>query len=252
MFTERLNQIISEIGATSRQIAACSGLDESTLSRLRKGTRIPPDTSPTIEKMATGIYLYMDDKNTLETLCHLIGVNPEDSATQIKKGLIYWLYEGQDLSGISSKRGRPYSRKKPDCKTFGMRFDAVMKLAEFSNIRFSHLVSVDTSLVSRFRSGVRTPNANPIIARRITAVLWERIITMEKTGELAKLMRVPVKRLDENSFHHWLCYFDELYTMEASAAERISDSFDTFSTDSSITLPSPDEAAPPPHIKRCA
>ena len=52
---------------------------------------------------------------------------------------------------------------------------------------------------------------------------------MHELSALANLMRVPAASLDEEAFHRWLCDFDELYTMDASAAERLSESFDSFS-----------------------
>ncbi len=245
MFTERFNQIMKITGTRNRKIAGLAGMDASSFSRLRSGHRIPPKTSPTIRKISTGIYLYMDDQNRLDDLCVLIGAPDDASAESIKSALIDWLYDGQDMPAKTpQKRTRSRRKQKPDCKTFGMRLDSAMQLAELSNIQFSHLVNVDTSLISRFRSGVRTPNSNPIIAGRITSVLWERLKSLRKTEELAILMHVPADKPDREAFHQWLCGFDELYTVEAYAAERLSESFDSFSAENSILLPDPDEAVP--------
>ena len=214
-------------GASNRQIADLSGMDASSFSRLRKGQRIPRKASRTIRTISDGIYLYMDDNNRLNDLCLLIGASGEDSADAIKTALIDWLYEGQNLPAPQRKTRSP-KKKQPDCKTFGMRLDSAMQLAELSNIQFSRLVNVDTSLVSRFRSGVRTPKSNPVIARRITSVLWERLKSLNKTKELAGLMRIQTDEPDREAFHQWLCGFDELYTIESYAAERLSESFDVF------------------------
>ncbi len=169
-------------------------MDASSFSRLRKGQRIPRKASRTIRKISDWIYLYMDDNNRLNDLCLLIGASGEDSADAIKTALIDWLYEGQNLPAPQRKTRSP-KKKQPDCKTFGMRLESAMQLAELSNIQFSRLVNVDTSLVSRFRSGVRTPNSNPVIARRITSVLWERLKSLNKTKELAGV-RYDDGRLD--------------------------------------------------------
>ncbi|MCR5789168.1 MAG: hypothetical protein K6G83_04695 [Lachnospiraceae bacterium] len=245
MFTERFNEIMTMTGARNRKIAGLAGMDASSFSRLRSGHRIPPKTSPTIRKISTGIYLYMDDRSRLDDLCVLIGAPKDASAESIKSALIDWLYDGQELPAKTPpKRTRSRRRQTPDCKTFGMRLDSAMQLAELSNIQFSHLVNVDTSLISRFRSGVRTPNSNPVIARRITSVLWERLKSLRKTEELANLMHVPADKPDREAFHQWLCGFDELYTVEAYAAERLSESFDSFSTENNVLLPAPDEVVP--------
>ena len=245
MFTERFNQIMAMTGTRNRKIADLAGMDASSFSRLRSGRRIPPKTSPTIRKISTGIYLYMDDQNRLEELCVLIGAPADASAEAIKTAMIEWIYEGQNIpKKTPQKRSRSSHKQKPDCKTFGMRLDSAMQLAELSNIQFSHLVNVDTSLISRFRSGVRTPNSNPVIARRITSVLWERLKSLKKTEELAILMHVPADKPDREAFHQWLCGFDELYTIEAYAAERLSESFDSFSVKNNVLLPDPDEVVP--------
>ncbi len=245
MFTERINQIMTITGARNRKIAGLAGMDASSFSRLRNGQRIPPKTSPTIGKIAAGIFLYMDEQNRLGDLCILIGTPEDASADSIKTALTDWLYEGQELpQKTRRKRTCSSHKRKPDCKTFGMRLDSAMQLAELSNIQFSHLVNVDTSLISRFRSGVRTPNSNPVIARRITSVLWERLKGLNKTDDLATLMHIHTERPDREAFHQWLCGFDELYTIEAYAAERLSESFDIFSADNNVVLPGPDKVVP--------
>lgn len=223
MFVERMNQIMELTGARNRQIAAYAKLDPSSFSRLRGGTRIPPKNSPTMQKAVGGIYLCFDDQNRLEELCRLIDTDPSAPPHEIRNALIEWLYEGESLPQRS--RERSYTKRKPECKTFGKRLDAAMNLAEFSNIRFSHLVNVDTSLISRFRSGVRTPSSNPAIAERIVTVLWDRIESMGKQTDLSRLMTVSGSDLDRNTFRQWLCDFDEFDSINARMAEQLSDNF---------------------------
>ncbi len=223
MFVERMNQIMELTGARNKQIATYAKLDPSSLSRLRGGTRIPPKKSPTMQKAANGIYLCFDDQNRLEELCLLIGTDPSAPPYEIQNVLIEWLYEGESLPQRS--RVRSYTKRKSECKTFGRRLDAAMNLAEYSNIRFSHLVNVDTSLISRFRSGVRTPSSNPAIAERIVTVLWNRIEAMGKLTDLSRLMAESGSDLDRNTFRQWLCDFDEFDSINARMAEQLSDSF---------------------------
>lgn len=78
---------------------------------------------------------------------------------------------------------------------FTERFNQIMAVTGASNRQIADLSGMDTSLVSRFRSGVRTPNSNPVIARRITSVLWERLKSLNKTKELAGV-RYDDGRLD--------------------------------------------------------
>ncbi|MBR2275513.1 MAG: hypothetical protein IJ873_05545, partial [Lachnospiraceae bacterium] len=114
MFTERFNQIMAMTGTRNRKIADLAGMDASSFSRLRSGRRIPPKTSPTIRKISTGIYLYMDDQNRLEELCVLIGAPADASAEAIKTAMIEWIYEGQNIpKKPPQKRSRSSHKQKP-------------------------------------------------------------------------------------------------------------------------------------------
>ncbi|WP_026659503.1 hypothetical protein [Butyrivibrio sp. AC2005] len=244
MFSERLKQMMVITGASNKQIADFSGLDASSLSRLCGGKRIPPKASPTINKITSGIYLYMEGIDKLEDLKKLISVSSDAQPDSIKEAMINWLYEGQALPSTTNiKKTRRTEKHKTNPLSFGLRLDSAMKLADYSNIQFSHLVNVDASLISRFRTGVRTPSSNPVIARRLSMVLWERLFSMQKIDLLAALMNISIKDLNEEIFHQWLCDFDNLYSNESLAAERLSESFDSFSVDNRMKLPDIDEAA---------
>ena len=156
-FAENLNRIMTELHITGSQIAKFAGFDRTNVSRLRSGARLPSAGGATAARLVQGIYLCADSRNDLPALCALTGSRPDDSAEQIQDALSAWLFG--EAPGPSA---RPVSRKrKPAGNSFGERLDRSMTLAELSNIRLSRLINVDASLISRYRSGVRTPRPTP-------------------------------------------------------------------------------------------
>lgn len=249
MFTERLNQLITFCGAKNRQIALSGKIDPSLLSHLRNGFRVPEKDSPSIEKVTSAIYLYMDSRNEIEKLCSFLEIDPGAETDEIIEKMKEWLYFGHSSPSQRKPRVNNTNKSKRSGssknKKFGSRLDATMSLASISNIRFSNLIKVDPSLISRFRSGIRTPNSNPVIAKSISSVLWNRISSMDKLPELSDLMGVTASDLNQEAFHNWLCDFDDrsmVYSI--SATERLLDAFDSYSTVTGKPLPAFEEAAP--------
>ena len=239
-FAENLNRIMTELHITGSQIAKFAGFDRTNVSRLRSGARIPSAGGATAARLVQGIYLCADSRNDLPALCALTGSRPDESAEQIQNALSSWLFG--EAPGPSA---RPVPRKrKPDGNSFGERLDRSMTLAELSNIRLSRLINVDASLISRYRSGVRTPRANPEMTSHLGKILWQRIMKNNRREDLARLMLLPPDEIDEQYFLDWLCDFDSFRDDGVSTAEQFLDSFDSYSAEAGIRLPSFEEAAP--------
>ena len=180
MFSDRLNLLMIQLNASGAQIAKYAGFDRTNVSRLRSGARTPVSGGPTAEKLISGIYLFADSKNCLPVLCGITGQPLSASAEELMAGLSDWLFGGEEKP--SPRTERP--RKAAACRTFGERLDAAMSLAELSNIRLSQLINVDASLISRYRTGVRIPRANPEMTSRLANVLWNRILKNKKKRNL--------------------------------------------------------------------
>ena len=243
MFSDRLNLLMIQLNASGAQIAKYAGFDRTNVSRLRSGARIPVSGGPTAEKLISGIYLFADSNNSLPVLCEITGQPLSASAEEKMAGLSDWLFGGEEKQ--SPRPERP--KKAAACRTFGERLDAAMSLAELSNIRLSQLINVDASLISRYRTGVRTPRANPEMTSRLANVLWNRILKNRKKAELSHMMRFPEAETDEAYFLDWLCDFDAFQQVGISSAEDLLDAFDSYSAETSIALP-PLEAMVPPEL----
>lgn len=239
MFTVRLNELLEGIDATGAEIAKKVGFDRTNISRMKSGKRVPSPDSVTADKLINGIYLFSDNKNNLGRLCDIVGSNPDASAKEIKDALKKWLYDSYvseqlaESNDISSKKRRS---KAGTSHHFSERLNASMLLADLSNVRLSKLLHADASLISRYRSGVRTPVPNSALSLQLSSVLFDRILKNGKEAELCDLMRIPVGDLEEELFTYWLYGKDEQED-NVHAAENILGIFDSMPSGSALKLP---------------
>ena len=149
---------------------------------------------------------------------------------------------------LMARKGTPPNLTKPVKKSnirhsYGIRLNAVMDFAEISNIRLSLAVNVDASLISRFRTGIRTPQTNPVLAKSISEALWTQIEKKNLLTELSHIMDVSPELLDRIAFHTWLCDFSDERDEGAMQAELLMDSLESL-TSKKITIFPPSESAP--------
>ncbi len=252
---DKFNELLDalDIKKTSN-LAAYAGFDRTNISRLKNGSRTPSASSPTIRKLVTGIYLYADDNNRLDRLCDLIGVSYDSSRNTICVALRTWLYSGINEDKLSRKKETALKAKESEASSknrfpafgttpFSDRLNSVMQLTGYTNSMLSQLISVDASLISRYRSGTRSPHANPSIALRLSEALWDKIMRNDAKEELAKIMSFPAESLDETAFSEWLCEIGSPRKSDASAAESLLAAFESYSVETGIKLPSFEEAA---------
>jgi transcriptional regulator with XRE-family HTH domain len=239
MLTERLNELLERIDATGAEIAKKVGFDRTNISRIKSGKRIPHPDSVTAEKLINGIYLFADNKNNLGKLCEVVGTDSKASAKEIKAALKSWLYEGYDpemSGGQNGTSGKKNSQEAGASRHFAQRLNSSMILAELSNVLLSKLIHADASLISRYRSGVRTPVPNSALSLQLSSVLFDRILKNGKEAELCDLMRIPVGDLEEELFTYWLYGKDEQED-NVHAAENILGIFDSMPSGSALKLP---------------
>ena len=234
MFSEKINTLMTLTGASAADLAALAGFDRSNISRLRSGKRVPSPDSSTVAKLIEGIYLFSDSRNDLKALCSLTGANENDPADTIRQSIREYLYDGCDLSAVKNTGS---AAKVSSYNTFRERFNTSMELSGLSNIRLSRLIHSDPSLISRYRTGVRTPASNPELSRQLGEVLYERIIKKGREEELSRIMKIPVSELDDDVFISWLFNRQDDTEDSVLAAESLLQSFDSFTQDRASSLP---------------
>ena len=248
MVTSRLNELFQCLDTKNGQIAKLAGFDRTNISRLRSAGRTPEKNSPTIRKLVLGLYLYADNQNELGKLCEYIGAKPDGTAEEIMEMLRDWLYEGEpekeEKAAGSPQRPNSARKQRPAYRFFGERLDALMKLTDLSNVRLSHAIHMDSSMISRFRTGVRTPVPGSDVMHRIPAVLFERAEAAGKLPALAKLINYPASMVDEEALRAWLFDDGQMPERNAGIAENLLGIFDSFSAETGLALPPPEDAVP--------
>ena len=242
MFSEKLNKILTLLNVTSGDFARFAGCDKSYISRMTSGARVPKNGGAGAWRIVDGIYASADEKGKTAGICKLISCKEQNSADAIKTQIMAWLYDGENAA---PKKPKPPKDKVP-YRVFGEKLNAVMELAEISNIRLGNLVNIDTSYISRFRSGLRSPKSNPCTMDAICTALLRRLGDQNKIQQLAALMKVaPDALTDEDEtfslFHDWL--YDTEKTDSSSVIEKLLENIDTFSIDAKTPLPSFEEVA---------
>ena len=208
MFADRLKQLMDALEINNKTLADNAGLDPSSVSRLHNGKRILPGTSATIRKVISGLIKHAEQTGKTSTLCRITGADQSCSDELIAESISLWLYEDHesltygntDHDVITAKAIRMTARKQ-----FGERFNAVMEISELSNISLSRKAHVDPSLISRYRSGLRSPAGNPDIAEHLSSVLLKNISESGKIEALSHIMNVLPQAIDEETFSEWLC-----------------------------------------------
>ena len=249
LFTERLNELFECLDATSTEIAKFAGCDRSLISRIKSGNRTPKPSSNSTEKLINGIFMFADDKNVIGKLISAVSC-PSDNPTpdEIKRHILLFLYEDyseQDLQKHARKKAASGAAERK--LAYGARLDAVMNIADISNVRLSKMLHIDASTVSRFRKGLRVPKANRQLTNDICNILFERILEFGRLSELLKLASIPPNLSDDmeecyERFCNWLCDFK---TEDASSfVENLLDNISSFSADIKTPLPDFDEVAP--------
>lgn len=221
-FPEKINLIMDELGADNVSIARYGGFDRTSLSRFRNGKRVPGASSRTAGMLVEGIYLYADNENSLEKLCSITEGDPRGTSEEIKDSVSTWLYNGMQKVRPAKKA----ERKSLTLNAFSERLDAVMSIAGISNIQMSRLMNVDSSLISRYRAGVRTPRSNPELSEKLSDVLWHHLQKFQKKEDLAAVMECDAAELDRDSFFSWLCDFDSMQQGSYADVEKLMTAFD--------------------------
>ena len=233
MFSKKLDILMREMGANNAKVAAYAGFDRTNVSRFRNGIRLPEPASKSIRKLIDGLYDYACDNDRINSLCDLTGASSEESDENIKLKILKWLYEDEHSvrESIRLKGRSSSSKQKPSGNTFGTRLTDAMSLADISNISLSRMLSVDASLISRYRTGLCMPRPDSGSVDRIGNILFKRIRKNEGMRELAGLMKCSEDSITESGFTDWLFDFNTQAPVEEIAVARLLEIFEAFDPD---------------------
>lgn len=214
MFQKRLQEIMTLLGLSGARLAEYSGLNQSTISKYKNGSRTPEASSPSMQSLVMGICRYTEEAAKLSTLRTFLSAHADEP---LSDALTYYLLQQNHTENTSEKRRNDQTL----VSAFGSRLDSIMTLLDISNIRLSHLINVDASLISRYRTGARYPKENAAIRSSLSQILYERIIQQNKEAAFAEISGIPSDLLSLESFNDWLFLPKDLNPLLLQSARQI-------------------------------
>jgi transcriptional regulator with XRE-family HTH domain len=239
MFTDRLNELISEVcETTTGEFARITEYDRSYITHLRNGDRIPKPGLSASRRLAAAIYTCAEQKDRVETLLERIGAKGVCDEAKIYSRINSWLYDGHDSAPSNTPPELLLSDKIKRQGTFGRKLAAVMELANISNFRLAKTLNVDVSVISKYRSGVRVPRVNHPLIHDIAAALTPRIYSIGGVTGLSRLMGVPMDELtnDKIASQRLEAWLRDYGTDDTSLIESFLENIDSFSPDTTLNL----------------
>lgn len=198
MLYEKIDLLMNLLNAGSADIARLTNHSPTSFSRLRSGSRVPKQNSPTIRHFTEGILLFASETNQMNKLCLLIQCK---SAENLTESMIDWLYSDQTPKPMQDNTDR--------ITKFSGKLDMLMKLAEMSNGTLASASEIEYSYVSRLHRGERFPKSGSESLKRICDALFSKI---EKDGKLTALSEqtaIPPENLSASVMRDWLCGFTD-------------------------------------------
>ncbi|MCR5092438.1 MAG: hypothetical protein K6B72_00480 [Lachnospiraceae bacterium] len=238
MFSDRFDKLMTKLDAKNTDIAQTAGIDRTNLSRFRSGRRIPKQESNIIEALVSALYDHASSTGKLKMLCRMIKTDSKNHKQIICRAMKLWLYSDTPEEYFIRK-----SRPKRSSLSFSDRFDKSMILADMTNSRLGKLVHVDSSLISHYRTGIRTPQSNPALASVIADILYERIRNAGEDISLAELMQIKPDSITKEAFRDWLYAFTQDED-GGNTAMKLLEAFDSYIYASSVKLPVPETSVP--------
>lgn len=148
VFDRWLDTLIRELGLSNSQIAGYGGIDRSLVSRFRTGVRTPASDHEQLHKLIKGLVLASEAAGNLDLLQRLCGAaNPEETAERLYRDACSRLPKNDTLP---SSIARSVSRR-----SFAVRLTELMDGLNVSSAKLARVLNIDSSLVSRWRSGMR-------------------------------------------------------------------------------------------------
>ena len=191
-FHEKLDGAMTAAGCSNTALARVLSVDPSLISRLREGRRVPAEKSPLLDKLGQGLLDAALNVSAPQALAALCGASERDSKKLAEDLMLWFSAEDSQLRRLGGRKslGRFFEKetKKGTLHNFGARLDSLMTALDVSNARLARALNVDPSLISRYRSGLRTPNLRSSVIGPISDWLAGGALESGKVKELSALL----------------------------------------------------------------
>lgn len=182
-FSEQLNEYLSQLGCTAKELSAASGLSGSVISRYKAGGREPERGSEQAAKLISGIAALAKEKG--------IDALTEEAIT----------------AAFFSALGR---RNPVDYEKLTTNFNCLISIFDISMTELARALNFDASYLSRIRTGSRRPADVKAFADGVSRFIVRRYTRQEDRAVLAELINTETEKLmgDANclkELEEWLC-----------------------------------------------
>lgn len=204
-FHEKLNEYISTLGCTGKEISARSGVSTASLSRYRSGDRIPDVDSDTFTNIC----------NAIASIASERGISKLD-ADEIKKNFL------SCENVVSANK-----------ELLIGNFNAMISVLNLNLSKLCRYMNYDTSTIFRFRSGTRQPSNPEQFASDVAAYISHEIDSEIERASLSELIGKNISEIESEASRfeavkEWLLYGETPDYGKSSIADFLSklDDFD--------------------------
>ena len=160
-FQECINEYLTRLDCTDRELSAASGISAPVISRYRRGTQRPEPDGEQWKKLAAGIATLAQERGLEEITKTAVETAFRDALT---------------------------SREAFDKGRFCRNLNELLEAFSISNMELARYLSYDASYLSRIRSGQRTPRDAAAFALSVGRFVARRCQNGGEREQLAALM----------------------------------------------------------------
>lgn len=166
LFSEWFDDVLRQLELKSNEVARFAGMHVSTISRYRTGSRTPSDDQEQMDKLMRGLCQAAEARQRLRQLGSLICRQYETMGGGAAPAGVLSARSADDLQPLLMTLTAAWfhvpssdGRNVPDAHVpqFDQKLTALMELFSVSNTRLARALSLDPSLISRWRHGIRVP-----------------------------------------------------------------------------------------------
>ncbi len=172
-FCEQLNKYIKQIGCSSKELVHSSGLSTSVISRYRRGDRRPNIRGKQLEQLVDGLYKLSNSKKL-----------------HITKDEIY-----SKLSGTLNDVSIGFEQ-------LSKNFNELIATLNINMSELSRFSSYDASLLSKIRTGNKTPSKPKIFIENVCNFVVRKYKSEDDKKAVAILIGCHPKDLKDNSNYY--------------------------------------------------
>ena len=193
-FYEQLNKYINQIGCSAKELVSASGLSTSVISRYRRGDRTPGIRSKQLEQLVDGLY----------KLSNVKGLN-------LTREEIY-ITLSATLNDISI-----------DFEQLSKNFNELIATLNINIAELSRSSSYDSSLLSKIRTGAKTPSKPKIFIETVCNFVVKKYKSNDSKKAVAILIGCNLEDLNDDS-----SYYDKLLSWLSTNSNQSQNYIDNF------------------------